>query len=260
MTKQLKNHILKFLSQDIRTDGRGLTDYRQPVEIKTGIIETAEGSAYVKVGDTEVLVGVKMEMGKPFPDTPDKGVLMVGAEFLQMSSPDFESGPPSKEAIELSRLVDRAIRESNCIDLKKLCVEPGEKVWMLIVDICPLNHAGNLWDIASLGAILALKNAVFPEVKDGKVDYKHKTKNKLPISNIPLSITVFKIGDKLIIDPTIEEGKVYDARLTVGSLDDGTLCSLQKGGDVTLSLEEIDTMVKLAIEKAAELRKYVKGE
>jgi len=42
-----------------------------------------------------------------------------------MSSPYAEPGPPSEEAIELARVVDRGIRESEMVDLGKLPSYPG---------------------------------------------------------------------------------------------------------------------------------------
>src|SRR3989338_1763515 len=129
MNKELRTHIIKLFESDMRLDGRKLTDFRKPVSIEYGIVNTAEGSARVKIGETDIIVGVKMEIMKPYPDTPDEGSIIVGAELLPLSNPDFELGPPGIEAIEIARVVDRGIRESKCIDLKKLCITKGEKVW-----------------------------------------------------------------------------------------------------------------------------------
>jgi len=90
-----------------------------------------------------VFAGVKLEIGTPYPDTPDEGGLMINTELIPLSNPEFESGPPGIQAIELSRVVDRGIRESKAIDMKKLCIEPKEKVWTVIVDIIPINDEGN---------------------------------------------------------------------------------------------------------------------
>src|SRR3989338_9399758 len=141
MHRELKNHIIGLLNQNTRLDGRNLTDYRQPITVETGFIKTAEGSARVKIGGTEIIVGVKMEVGTPYPDNPDEGTIIVGAELLPLSNPDFELGPPGIQAVELARVVDRGIRESKAIDFKKLCIKPGEKVWQLLIDMCPLNDA-----------------------------------------------------------------------------------------------------------------------
>ena len=258
MYRELRSHIISLLNVDTRLDGRKLTEYRQPIEVEYSVIKTAEGSARVKIGETEVMVGVKMEVGKSYPDTPDEGTIIVGAELLPLSNPEFELGPPGIQAIELARVVDRGIRESKALDFKKLCIISGEKVWLLLIDICTLNDAGNLLDASSLAALAALKDAKYPGYDGEKVNYKEKTDKKLPLGKSPIAVTVIKIGDKFIVDPDTDEEKVIDARLTVSSIEDGTLCAMQKGGDFPLSIEDIDKMLDIGIEKGKELRHYLK--
>ncbi|MCH8329478.1 MAG: exosome complex protein Rrp42 [Nanoarchaeota archaeon] len=257
MTNELREHIIKLFEADTRLDGRKLNDYR-PVTVDVDVTKTAEGSARVKIGKTDVMVGIKVEVMQPYPDQPDQGSIMVGAELLPLSNPEFEPGPPGIQAVELARIVDRGIRESKCIDFKKLCIKKGEKIWMIIIDICTINDAGNLFDASALAAIAALKNMKFPEYKDGKIDYKKKTNKGLDLKDTPLSVTVIKIGDKYIVDPDSDEEKAIDARLTVASLSDGTLCAIQKGGDYPLTSEDIEKMVDIGLEKGKELRKLVK--
>ncbi len=257
MYRELRSHIISLLEANTRLDGRKLTEYRHPITVEYGVIKTAEGSARVKIGETDILVGVKLEVGEPYPDTPDEGTIIVGAELLALSNPEFEPGPPGIQAIELARVVDRGIRESKALDFKKLCITPGEKIWMVIIDICPINDAGNLFDASSLAALAALKDTKFPAFNGVKVDYKNKTDKKLQLEKTPIAVTVIKIGNKFIIDPGTEEEKVVDARLTVSSIENGTLCAMQKGGDMPLSAEDIGKMLDIGIEKGKELRKHL---
>ena len=110
--------ISELAQQQKRLDGRQLTEYRQPIAISTGISWTAEGSSKVQIGDTVVMAGVKMAIEKPYNDTPDEGGIMVNAELLPLSSPEYEPGPPGKKAIELARVIDRGIREAKALDMK----------------------------------------------------------------------------------------------------------------------------------------------
>ena len=255
MYSELRNHIIKLFESNVRLDGRKLTEYRKAVTVEYGVTNTPEGSARVKIGNTEVIAGVKIEINKPFPDTPAEGGLVVGAELLPLSNPDFELGPPGIEAIELARTVDRGIRESKCVDFKKLCIEEGEKAWFLIIDIVTINDAGNLSDASSLAALAALKDARFPKLEGEKLNYKEKTDKRLDIKNSPIAVTVIKIGEKFIVDPDTDEEKAIDARLMVSSIEDGTLCAMQKGGNYPLTAEDIIKMVDIGIEKGKELRK-----
>jgi len=257
MYKELRSHIIKLFGSDTRLDGRKFTDFR-PIKLETGVTKSAEGSARIAIGKTDVIVGIKTEVMEPFPDTQDEGGIMVGAELLPLSNPDFELGPPGIQAIEIARVVDRGIRESKALDFKKLCIKEGEKVWMLIIDICTINDSGNLLDASALAAVAALKDMRFPKYENNKLDYKEKTDKKLDLKDLPITVTVIKIGDRLIVDPDLDEEKVIDARLTVASLSDGTLCALQKGGDYPLTAEDIDKMIHIALEKAKELRKFIK--
>jgi exosome complex component RRP42 len=148
-------YALELIMKGKRMDERKFEDFRE-IKIEKDIIEKAEGSARVKIGETEVIVGIKLNTGEPFPDTPEEGILIVNAEFTPLASPDFESGPPGENAVELARVVDRGIRESKCIEVEKLCITPKEKVWMMFVDIHIINDQGNLLDAAALAAIVAL--------------------------------------------------------------------------------------------------------
>ncbi len=241
-----------------RMDHRKFDEYRK-LSIETGIVKSAEGSARVKLGNTEVVAGVKIDIGDPYPDTPDEGALSVAAELLLFASPKFEKGPPGENAIELARVVDRAIRESKAIDFGKLCIEPGKKVWIVFIDIDVLDDDGNLIDACGIAAISALLSAKIPKIeKEGdeyKVDYEVKDK-PLPIKGIPVSATFVKIGDAILADPTLTELKAMDARLTVGSVE-GHLCSMQKGGDGGFSVEEIEKIVELGEKNGNELRKII---
>lgn len=258
MNSEMMDHIKQALKKGTRLDGRKPTEFRE-ITIETGFLSTAEGSARVKCGDAEVIAGVKMAIEKPYPDTPEDGMLMVNAELLPLSNPEFESGPPSIDAIETARVIDRGIRESKTMDTKSLCILKGEKAWTIAIDIVPINYDGNLIDLGGLAAVAALKSARFPFVdKEGVVDYHKKTDKNVEIRHFPIPVTVSKIGDVLIVDPTAEEEKVAETRLTITCLDDKKLCALQKGGSQSLTADEIAKMVDLAFEKAKEIRSKLK--
>jgi len=254
-----KAYFLKVLNAGFRLDERKSEEFRK-LKIIRGCSKTAEGSAELFLGETHVIAGVKFSIEVPFSDTPDEGVLMVNVEQSPVASPEFEEGPPTIEAIELSRVVDRGLRESKAIDLKGLCITPGEKVWSVSVDIVTLNDDGNLIDACGLAALAALQDARFPKVVDGKPDYHELTEEKLVLSELPIPVTVYKYGESLVIDPLHEEEVLADARLTVTTLSSGEICALQKGFDGTLSIDSIDKMIELSLKKSKELRSELKKE
>jgi exosome complex component RRP42 len=255
ITRVKQKQIAQLIEKEKRLDGRGLTDYRE-IKVEQGIIERAEGSAKVSLGKTEVMVGTKIEMGEPFPDTPNEGVLTVNAELVPLASPTFEPGPPDENSIELARIVDRGIRESKAIDVEKLCIEPGKKVFVIFVDVYVLNHDGNLIDASALAAMAALLNTKMPkyEVEEGEVKIKQGY-IQIPIRRHPITVTFAKINNKLVVDPWLDEEQVMDARLSIAFDDDGNICAMQKGGSGYFTQKHVLEAVGIAREKAAEIRK-----
>ena len=255
--------LKKMFSEQKRFDGRKLLELRD-ISLTLDISNKAEGSAGVKIGKTEVLVGVKLALGTPYNDSPDKGNLTVSGDLLPLASPRFEMGPPGFAAIELPRLVDRAIRESHMIELDKLVVKEGEKVWTVFIDIYPINDDGNLIDASTIGAVIALKNAMIPELdKDGKIDYDKKPTKKLPLAKgiAPISFSYFKLGDSIILDPTREEEEACEARITFGLSswkDQYMINSCQKNGNTPFIKEEIGKMMDVLPKKFEELNEKLK--
>src|SRR3989344_1404870 len=250
-----EDYIHSLFEQDKRFDGRKLDQYRDIV-IETKISKNAEGSARCKIGDTEVIVGVKMDIGTPYPDSPGEGSIVITAELNPIASPDFELGPPGPWATELARIVDRGIRESKAIDLKSLCVKEGEKVWILFIDLYPLNDDGNLIDACVLGTLAALKQVRFTKLENDKVKFGEYTDKKLKLNKEPITVTLYKAGKSIFIDPSYNEEKIVDARLSVAICGDN-IHALQKGGPAPITLEDAEKMIDLAFKKEKDLRKVL---
>ncbi|MGD1061030.1 MAG: exosome complex protein Rrp42 [Methanomassiliicoccales archaeon] len=251
MSEIRKDHIHRLLEKGRRVDGRAWDEYR-PISIETNVIDSAEGSARVKIGNTDVLVGVKMTVGEPFADTPDKGVLSTNAELIPLASPTFESGPPDENSIELARVTDRGIRESQMVDLEKLCIEKGKEVWIMFTDVYVLDYDGNLFDAAFLGAMAALRTTIVPaKANEVGEDYP------LPVRHVPISVTAVQIENSILVDPTLDEEKVAAARLTVTTDENGDLRAMQKGLDGALTLEQVYKVIETSQRLGAEMRKML---
>ncbi|MCQ2977174.1 MAG: exosome complex protein Rrp42 [archaeon] len=254
-----RRSITRLISEGKRVDGRSF-DERRDIFIEPNVISKAEGSARVKLGDTQVIVGVKPSIGEPFADTPDVGVLMTNCELLPMAAPEFEPGPPSPESIELARVVDRGIRESQLVDLEKLCIEEGKKVWMLFIDIHVIDYDGNLFDAANLAVMAALMNTKLPIASyvDDEVVLDEENFMELPVRDKLALSTFVKIGDGMVLDPSLDEEEILDARITIGVTDKGNnICSMQKGGDVPLTRDEILDAVHMAFTTKDDLLRYL---
>ncbi len=260
VVEQLKRgQMNELLAKGKRLDGRGLLEARE-LKVFSNVIEKAEGSARVMLGNTEVIAGVKVSLGTPFPDTPDKGLLVVSAEVLPLASPYAEPGPPDESTIELARVTDRGVRESGMIDVGKLVLREGKWVYAVFVDVSILNVDGNLFDAVSAATVAALLTTNVPkyEMKEGEEPKKTEEKIRLPIQTIPLAVTMARIGDYLVLDPTAEEEAVMDARITFVTDDRGNICAGQKGLSGSLSVDQITLAASTAKLKGEQVRAIVK--
>ena len=247
-----RDYVLSKLRDNERIDGRGFDEFRN-VEIIPNVVEKAEGSALVKLGDTQVMVGVKMQPGEPYPDTPDKGVIIVNAELVPLASPTFEPGPPDENAIELARVVDRGIRESEAVDLSKLVIEEGEKVWIVFVDIHALDDDGNLQDASALAAIAALMNTKVPAER-----FEVGEDFLLPVRDLPVSVTSLVVGNKYLVDPSRDEMSVGDTTLTITTDKEDNVVAMQKSGGYLLDEKLFDALLDVSINCTRKLREKVK--
>jgi exosome complex component RRP42 len=242
-----------------RADGRNMNTYRDVI-IEPGIITKAEGSARVRIGNTQVIAGIKMDLGDPYPDTPNEGVMSTAAELIPLASPDFEAGPPRENAIELARVVDRGIRESEVIKFNELCIVPGQKIWIAFIDIHIIDYDGNLFDAASLAALAALMIAKVPinrfkdvlqelaeEYPEAKEYFNnHPEDYPLPMREPPISCTFVKFNDIVVVDPSLDEEEIAQVRLTVATDSKGNIRAMQKGLNGSFTIDEIKKIIKEA--------------
>jgi exosome complex component RRP42 len=197
--------------------------------------------------------------------------MTTAAELIPMASPDFEAGPPREDAIELARVVDRGIRESQIIDVDQLCIIPSEKVWMIFIDIHVLDYDGNLFDAASLASLAALMMAKVPieRLKPTleKLQEKHPTIKQyleqhpesfpLPLSEPPISCTSAKFNGVVVMDPSLDEEEIAEARLTVATDENGDIRAMQKGLNGSFSVDEIKKVIKSSVDNGKKIREQL---
>ncbi|HKV90343.1 MAG TPA: exosome complex protein Rrp42 [Thermoplasmata archaeon] len=250
----LATHILDLAREGKRLDGRGIDDYRK-VSVEPGFVASADGSALARIGNSAVVCGVKLEPGKPFPDTPNAGVLTTNAELVPLSNPTFEPGPPHPRAIEVSRVIDRAIRAAEAIDLKRLCVTPGEKTWVCYVDVHVIDHSGNLMDTGSLAALTALTHATLPAKRFGIAE----ADSPLDVQHHPVETTFVRLGDALAVDPSFDEELACQGRLTIATDEAANIVAMQKGLIGAFSPEDVKALAERAIRHGDRMRKIALG-
>lgn len=260
MIDELKrNKITELLEQGQRIDGRAFDEVR-PLTIETGVIPKAEGSARINLGNTEVVTGVKVQPDRPFPDMGDKGIFICTAEILPLAHPSVEPGPPGEDVIELARVVDRGIRESGMVDLSQLVLQKDKSVIGVFADNSVIDHDGNLFDACSYASTAAILSTKIPkwEMQDDVPVKVEGQESDAPITTIPVSVTMGRIGEHIIVDPNGDEWACLDARITITTNSDGNICALQKGGHDGFTYEQVTKCGEISASIGAKIRETIK--
>jgi exosome complex component RRP43 len=258
---QPHNYYMKFIKENFRPDHRNLSDVRS-FKVDLDCINTANGSALVKLGSTLVLCGVKAQLCKPKDDEPSRGFIIPNVDLPPLCSIKFKniSGNINEQAQYLTQLMYDIIKESKCIDEEDLCIKSGSLVWTLYIDIICLNYDGNLQDACCLAMISALKcTKLYEIVYDTELEqpiFKAPfSQNRLPVYNIPICTTVFSIDDAILLcDPNKEEEDFARSYITICTVNDEKICMIKKLYGFILFDEQISMAIDRAIENGIHLR------
>ncbi|KAI8092767.1 ribosomal protein S5 domain 2-type protein [Halteromyces radiatus] len=255
-----KSYIEQGIEQDCRADGRGRLEYRHIV-LESGLLSQASGSARCRLGDSDVLVGVKVEIGEVDQENPNVGRIVCNVECSPSASQQFEGRGADDINNTLTLSLDRLYNgPQSGIDLEKLCIIPGQNCWVIYIDAMVMDCAGNLFDCIVMTTRAALHNTRIPKTEiqdlgDGEfefdvVDDIEDAESIIGWDRSPISVTLYKIADRYIIDPTILEELCSQVTLTVGVNKEGQICGIQKSAtgsiDPSLLTEMIQSATNLA--------------
>lgn len=204
-------------------DGRSLNAVR-PTHIAPDSIPSCPGSALVKIGNTSVVCGLKLEIGKPFDTKPQDGRLAVEVHLGPLCSPKFKVGRATEQAVALSQWLTNAVVKSGegickratesgitpwqemlgarshliCVShlssplssgmlhLPDLSIVSGESMWVIYADLVCLNYDGNLADACLLALAQSLRRLRLPEteVVEDGVGERAKRASEICISSV----------------------------------------------------------------------------
>ncbi|XP_071444207.1 exosome complex exonuclease RRP42 [Hetaerina americana] len=267
-----KMFILHGVKDDFRCDGRTRREYR-PIEVETEIVSNASGSARVRLANTDVLVGVKTEIDIPNPDRPTEGKLEFFVDCSANATPAFEGRGGEELAYEISSSLSKAYGNQSAFDLRPLCILPGQQCWKLYVDILILECGGNLFDGVSLAVKAALFNTKVPRISSATVDggvvdlqlsddpYDYQSVN---VSSAPLLVTLTKIGEHCVVDPSAEEEACSLVSAVVAVTEKGKYVTSFVRGEGSLHPDTLIDMLKvgqsLGVDMNKELNNALKME
>lgn len=190
------------IASDFRGDGRGRFDYRT-FQVDLGTISQASGSARVQLDTTDVLIGIKAEIGNVDPETPLVGKVVCNVECCPSASQAFEGRGAQELNNELTETIQRILCQDAALNMEKLCILPGRLCWTLFIDALVLDNGGNLLDCIMLGIRAALSDTKIPQINivmtEGAPDIElcQDQYTFVDISNVPVTVTLNQVICKL---------------------------------------------------------------
>jgi ribonuclease PH len=217
----------------------------RPVEIVTGYLMTAEGSALIKVGNTQVLCAASVEDGVP-PFLRNSGKGWVTAEYSMLprattkrTPREVARGRVSGRTHEIQRLIGRSMRA--VVDTAAL----GERTVVLDCDV--LQADGGTRTAAVTGAFVALTLALRQLVQFRAV----KT---LPLRDYVAATSVGIVGGTPMLDLCYEEDSQADVDMNVVMTGSGKFVEVQATAEHTpFEDSQMASLIELARGGIAEL-------
>ncbi|KAL3697451.1 hypothetical protein R1sor_011527 [Riccia sorocarpa] len=252
-------YIERYLDAAVRPDGRPLGRAR-PTDVVLGQVPTTDGSALVRLGNTTMLAGVKLELSVPSTETPDQGRIAIDFQMPPICSPHVRPGRPAEDACAINEQLSNVLASSQLVDLREFSITSGKSAWMAHLDIYCLNADGSLLDAALLASTAALMDVQIPAISindEGKVqiinfredqdepmvdaekvsETKRKVvdKRRLKLGPAPVAVTCMLYKNHLLADPTAEEEAVLHTVVIVVLDSPDNLISLYKPGGSVLA-------------------------
>jgi len=228
----------------MRPDGRQLDELR-PVEIATGYLKTAEGSALITAGNTQVLCAASVENTVPsFLRNTGKGWVTAEYSMLPRATStrtprEVSKGRPSGRTHEIQRLIGRSLRA--VIDLAVL----GERSIVLDCDVIQADGGTRVASIT--GAYVALAIAI-------KQLLRFKVLSKSPLKGSIAAVSVGIFNNRPILDLCYEEDSRADVDANIVMTGDGRFVEYQATAEHNaFDDEQMSHMTALARKGIAEL-------
>jgi len=235
----------------VRASHRKASEIR-PVEITPDFISSAEGSALIRMGETQVICTASVDSGVPaFLKGSGKG--WVSSEYAMIpratetrTPREVTRGRPSGRTMEIQRLIGRSLRA--VMNFEKL----GERtVW---IDCDVIRADGGTRTASITGAMVALALAL-KKLKDQKVI------PEIPLNDFVAAISVGIIGKEALLDLDYAEDSSAEVDMNIVMTGSGRFVELQATAEgEPFRNDDLDGLIGLArpaIQKLIELQKSI---
>ena len=148
-----------------------------------------------------------------------------------------------------------------CIDLESLMINHNVG-WKLEIKLQTIQNDGNLLDAFLMGILAQLlvvkKFHVAEDLRIISASERHPT--YLQLLYYPISITVCFIGDHIVLDPIVEEMALASGIYSVIVNEHDEICSFVPLKTKKLDKQQLQDVLKLAIQKAKDIRNYIRSQ
>ncbi|MDE3179787.1 MAG: ribonuclease PH [Acidobacteriota bacterium] len=221
----------------MRDRGRGGAELR-PVEITPNFISSAEGSALIRLGETQVITTASVEDGVP-PFLKGSGRGWISGEYAMLprstgtrTPREVTKGRQSGRTLEIQRLIGRALRAVT--DLSAL----GERtVW---IDCDVIRADGGTRTASVTGAFVALCLAMV-KLRELKVI------RQMPLRDYLAAISAGIVDGEVLLDLDYSEDSHADVDLNVAMTGGGRLVEVQAAAEGRVyTAEELNKLLDVA--------------
>ncbi|EJT99346.1 ribosomal protein S5 domain 2-like protein [Dacryopinax primogenitus] len=172
LSKAESSYLSTGLLLSERADGRSLLDYR-PITLATGVVPSANGSARARVGDTDVLVAVKLDAVR-LDDVVDgdderqegKAQFVCSVECSPSALPHLPTDTLPDLSSDLTTLLSYYLSLPSLLPLRQLLIVPRRRAWQLSVDALLLSYGGNVTDVLFAAVRAALWDLRVPKTRN----------------------------------------------------------------------------------------------
>jgi exosome complex component RRP41 len=224
----IKSKELTLISPDgRRLDGRRPDEIRE-LKIKAGILENADGSAYVEQGNTKIYAAVygPREVHPRHLALPNRAVIRCRYHMTPFSVEERKSPAPTRREIELSKVIREALTPAIIVEQF-----PSSAIDVFIEVI---NADGSTRCASIIAASVALASA------------------GIPMKDLVAACSVGKINGVLVLDVTDVEDKYGEVDMPFAMMPNrNEITLLQLDG--ILGPEEIEKAISMAAKACKEI-------
>ncbi len=221
----------------IRPDNRSNTELR-PLEIIPNFISSAEGSALIRLGETQVICTASVDDGVPsFQKGSGRGWItseyaMIPRATSSRTPRESTRGRQSGRTMEIQRLIGRSLRA--VVDMEAL----GERtVW---IDCDVIRADGGTRTASVTGALVALGLAI------QKLQAQRSLKVN-PLKDYLAAISVGMVGGELLLDLSYPEDSAAEVDMNIVMTGAGRLVETQATAEGrTFSVDDLNQLIELA--------------